>query len=114
MELYKKNHPGYKAIFFVMDESSAYTESTIPIEQLTIEYGEFFKGEPHIFYRDKRFVDVLLSLKADYLIWFAPFKLINTFEQIEPLPKVIAYNLNTYKPSDIRTYNLFHTISCEV
>ena len=42
VELYKKNHPGYKIIFFVFDESTLYFESTYTYPNKSQEVGRIF------------------------------------------------------------------------
>lgn len=72
ISLYKKNHPGYKIIFFVFDESSMYCKVDEPNK--VIKQGEMFEFEKHVWFADKAFVDVFRNTDIDYLIWFAPYK----------------------------------------
>ena len=68
IDLYGKNHPGYKTIFLVLDESSAY------FEMESIMDNGVIKGKPHYWFWDNSFVNILKKLNIDYLIWYAPFK----------------------------------------
>lgn len=69
---YKENHPGFKVIFFVFDESSAYIEcAEVPKSR---KAGQEVMGRPHFWYRDKRFLDSFQNVGIDYLIWYAPYK----------------------------------------
>lgn len=111
--LYRKNHPSYKLIFFVFDESSAYVEASVPIKDLCVRAFEKFTGEPHLFYRDKRFVDIITSLDIDYLIWYTPFKRLESDEEVPLLPNVAVYDMKKYIPYDTINYSLERTISSE-
>ena len=72
IENYKENHPGYKVIFFVFDESSVYFEVSKQTHE--IRMGEEFEGYPHCWYLDKAFIDSFKDSDVDYLIWFTPYK----------------------------------------
>ena len=70
---YKKNHPNYKLIYLILDESEyIYYEN----------YDESMKGlnlinedvRMHYHYYDYNFLKTINSCKADYVIWFAPYK----------------------------------------
>lgn len=112
--LYRKNHPSYKLIFFVFDESSAYVEASVPIKELLVRAGEKLTGEPHIFYRDKRFVDIITSLDIDYLIWHTPNKGFDLDTGVHLQPNIVAvYDMKKYIPHDIIDYSLERTISLE-
>lgn len=73
---YKKNHPGYKIIFFILDESSAYFEIAENVKP-NIKKGEIAQGRPHIHFLDRQFLQVIDHSEIDYLIWYAPYKMIN-------------------------------------
>ncbi len=73
--LYKQNHPKYKLVFFVFDESSAYMETEINSIRKQIHYEhEKIKASPHIHFLDKSFLNIVRNTNIDYLIWFSPFK----------------------------------------
>ena len=76
--LYRQNHPDKKLIFFVFDESTAYLRvddkelaqrGPIPLEK--------FWGVPQCFFADTRFMEVFRETDIDFLIWFAPYKMIH-------------------------------------
>lgn len=73
ISLYKQNHPDFKTIFLVCDESSAYIEAEnvpkIICEEMAIA------GRLHIWFWDKLFMQAFANSDIDYLIWYAPFKL---------------------------------------
>ncbi|MBQ4123400.1 hypothetical protein IJD44_06740 [bacterium] len=116
LDLYKKNHPGFKTIFFIMDESSAYMEVYFDedIKKKRVK-GIETMARPHIYCCDKRFVDIIKNSKVDYVIWFAPYKLmevkgIGTF----PLPKCAIYDVKNIKDKYLIEYDEKKVISIEV
>ena len=82
---YKKNHPGYKVIFFVFDESSAYVRKAG--EKRIINGRPAMLAQMHLFVADKAFVDVFRNSEIDYIIWCAPFKSIEVLEGNPVLPR---------------------------
>lgn len=95
---YKENHPGYRVVFFVMDESSAYFELDSRNERI-IE-GEWSTGIPHLWYRDEVFVNAFVSSEIDYLIWYAPFKHCDAFSETDGTPftppSAVVYNIREF------------------
>ncbi len=67
--LYKTNHPGYKVIFFINDESDCYR----------IEPG-MTSDDFHLFYKDKNFVEMFVESGIDIVIWHTPEKRVLTPE----------------------------------
>lgn len=93
LPLYQQNHTGYKTILFVMDESSAYVqcESNKPdIDKVRI--GSDILANPHLFFFDRSFVDVFWNSGIDFLIWYAPYKLLMTPDGLFELPKVAIFD----------------------
>lgn len=94
--LYQKNHPGYKVIFLVFDESSAYFELDQPVDtKKQLCKGEKMHGHPHCFFLDDAFLKTFIDKGIDYLFWFTPYKM---FEKITPsieLPTLCVYDLTT-------------------
>lgn len=90
--LYRKNHPGYKVVFFVLDESCGYViaDNEEAVER-EFKRGEMFYCYPYICFMDKRFVEVFKGTDIDYLVWYTPFK---HFESDMPeLPTVCIYDV---------------------
>lgn len=105
---YKENHPNYKLIFFVYDESSAYFEDACEISKNSI----IASGKPHMFMLDGAFTQAFENSGIDYFIWFAPYK---RFEHIEPpfeLPKACVYKVGETLPIEYR-YNALNMRSIE-
>ena len=102
--LYKENHPGYKVIFLVFDESSAYFESEQVIDtKKQMRKGDGMSGRPHFHFIDKAFLEAFYNKGIDYLFWYTPYKL---FEHITPpleLPTLCVYDLSV-KPFPHQTY----------
>ena len=96
---YKQNHPGYKCIFFIVDESSAYlvarSKNEIPKEIIP---GAPFYGKLHHHFFDDNFISCLSKTKADFIIWFSPYKHYNFASPIRrQLPKAFAYDVSKLK-----------------
>ncbi len=89
---YRENHPGYKLIFFVYDESSIYCRVDTP--NRTIKQGERIKGIPHYWFYDKTFLDLIRDSGIDFFIWFTPYKLFELMELPFDLPRTCVYDCN--------------------
>lgn len=61
---YRDNYPGYKLVFYVFDETTGYLESAESIKN-EIHEGDCLRGQPHYFFADAAFLDVIRSSKAD-------------------------------------------------
>ena len=108
IQKYRENHPNYKLIFFVYDESSAYFEDACTISP----NGIIASGRPHMFMLDESFTQAFKNSDIDYFIWFAPYK---RFEHIEPpfeLPKACIYKVGEALPVEYK-YNSFKMRSIE-
>ena len=74
----------------------------------SIKKGDFVSGQPHVFCFDKYFFDIIKNSKVDYVVWFAPYKMINYLENNEiklfPLPKCAIYEISTIQDTSI-VYN---------
>ncbi len=106
--LYKQNHPDFKTIFFILDESSAYFEAEQKCNK--IFYGISIEGSPHFWFIDKAFTKVFMGSEIDYVVWFAPFKQEHLFCDIV-LPEVAVYN--TKDNIEDRNYKINNMVSCE-
>ena len=104
--LYRKNHPGHKLIFFVMDESTAYlqAESEQHIRDFVVP-GQCTSGYPHQHWKDRAFLSPFVDADVDYLVWYTPFK----HMQIDgggvlPLPTTCLFDLKNDK-LELEEYN---------
>ena len=75
---YNNNHPGFKSIFVVFDESSLYVEAYRHYEREELAYGMPFKAKRmHKPYRDNNILNLISKLDCDYILWVNPFKRTN-------------------------------------
>lgn len=71
---YKDKYPDYKLAFMLVDEAAAYLETKEKLNNVPRPgdlTGPCRLYEP-VF--DKRYVNVLMSLNVDYIVWFAPYR----------------------------------------
>ena len=111
VELYKKNHPGYKIIFFVFDESTLYFETIEKIN--SVKSGMSVEGKVHLFFQDASFLNFIKNLNIDYLIWYAPYKYAQAIDGIIDLPKVVIFKIKDINIEAVY-YNKNMMISAEV
>ena len=90
IDLYRSNHPDYKLIFFVVDESSGYIQTTMPemAQRKNVQAGEKYSGYPHFYFWDEDFLKPVIGSDIDFLIWFTPFKYIWAETGLIDLPHV--------------------------
>lgn len=110
ISLYRKNHPNYKLIFFVYDESSMYCKVDKP--NIKIEKNKPIKCIPHLWFLDKAFVESFKNSDIDYLIWFTPYKHLECVETKIELPSFCVFNCNNID-EDLEEYNPAYMISSE-
>jgi hypothetical protein len=68
--------------------------------------GAPFYGTPHIHFFDKNFVNCLARTKADFIIWFSPYKHINFADSnIDQLPQAGVYEVSHLNHSETIEYN---------
>lgn len=109
--LYKSNHPGFKVIFFMFDESSGYLEKEGYTN--TRKKGEAVRGRIHNWFLDENFINVLKESEIDYLIWYCPFKhYIGIDENI--LPRACIYDIKNIDTKILQRYNKEKMDSTEV
>lgn len=89
---YKSNHPNCKVVFFVLDESSAYMERTSDVKSHRV--GQVVSVNVHWWFMDSAFLSIFRDSDIDYLIWYAPYKLIEFAgpKRVE-LPRAVVYNV---------------------
>lgn len=115
IDLYKTNHPGFKTIFFICDESTAYVEA-LNEEDVKKEkkQGDLTFAKPHLFCVAKQFVKIIKESKVDYVIWYAPWKLLQSIEKgIFPLPKGAIFDVKNLNDKKLIDYNHNMMISAE-
>ena len=108
--LYIENHPNMKLIYFILDESSPYLRSKE--KNIIVKAGNKIRARLHLFFYDSSFINVLKESKADYVIWYAPFKHFDSLEKVE-LPKVIMYTKDNLNKMECIKYNQSEMYSIE-
>ncbi len=107
---YKKNHPDYKVIFFILDESSPYAiilDGSNPKNP-----GDGFFGQPHFWWYDKNMMDCTKDSGIDYIVWMTPYKHFENKEKLE-LPKAIIINLKKFNYKKLYPYDPSEMYSLE-
>lgn len=84
---YRNNHKGYKLIFFIYDESTAYTEAESSNNIVAF-------GKMHFHFLDKRFVKCFINDDIDYIIWMTPYKRYAYVKDDMQPPMVTIYSKN--------------------
>lgn len=114
IELYRKNHPGYKLVFLIFDESSAYCETNNKtVIQNGIKENQTIWGKKHFFYADKAILESFREVDIDYLLWFAPFKRFFRVDETEQLPSTWFYDLKKINWTKLIDYPSGNMISVE-
>lgn len=112
-EQYRKNHPAYKLVFFVFDETSGVYFESGKQKKSILTQGDSVLARPHMYWVDSIMVDMIKKSQDDYLIWFKPY---NSFETptgiYDDLPKVIIYDVKNMRISTEK-YSVEDMISSE-
>lgn len=88
IEQYKKNHQGYKIVFFIVDESSPYIKEIK--DKRPDDVDTPFFAHPHKWCFDKNMIDIIINSEIDYVIWMTPYKHFKTIEKIKiPMATII-------------------------
>ena len=107
IDLYRSNHPGFKTIFFIFDESTAYAEA-INLDDVKRKRvkGCITAAKPHFFCSDKKFVNLIKESIVDYVVWYAPWKMLQIDNgNVFPLPKCAIYDVKNLADKDLIEYN---------
>ena len=110
MILYISNHPRKKLVYFILDDSSPYFTSKE--KNIIVKAGNSFLAKLHMYFIDENFISVLRESKADFIIWFAPFKHFESFEKIT-LPEVIIFSKKDLCEIQTIGYNINEMYSIE-
>ncbi len=93
IDKYRINHPGYKLGFLIFDESPGYWQANEP--NVKRKPGERIAGFPHLFVRDKKFIENFLDKDLDFVIWMTPYK--NLPENPPFYPEISVFDLKKYE-----------------
>lgn len=107
---YKKNHPGFKTIFFIFDESSPYMK-LIDCEAPQ-KPGDLMHGDLHQWWRDSNMLNVIKDSNIDYLIWMTPYKLFNSIEKVRYQLGMI-YEVSKIDFNNLMRYEMDELVSME-
>jgi len=112
--LYKKNHPGFKLIFLVLDESTMYgiVENELQAKK-EFKQGDVLGIYMHAFCKDSRFLEVLINSGIDYLVWYTPYKHIDSPDGIVPIPTITVLDISEIKKEELINYPENLVISTE-
>ncbi len=112
--IYQQNHPGYKTIFFVHDESSMYVKLKDGFSGKTFSRkGDVVSGQLHNWWLDEAFINTIINSEIDYLIWATPYKQLLLEDGIEAeLPCVCIFDIK-YMKLKTKTYKERRMVSTE-
>ena len=107
---YKENHPGFKTILFVFDESSQYVVSEKKLERDDTRQGNLCRATAmHYWFLDKNFVDFIATLNCEFLVWMTPwrnyFKILPGSDYVQPMPKLCIFKISDCKNIDTIEYD---------
>ena len=111
--MYKRNHPNYKTIFFIMDESFMYYKVSEKDAKRIFVDGDKCEVNFHYWCVDKVFLESFKNSEIDYLIWHTPNKLFKNEKGFSNLPNVHIYDIREMNFRFI-DYDPNLIISCEV
>ncbi|MGN1341727.1 MAG: hypothetical protein ACI4VL_00670 [Bacilli bacterium] len=110
IEKYKKNHPGFKTIFFIFDESSPYMK-LIDCE-VPQKPGDLMHGDLHQWWRDGNMLNIIKNSNIDYLIWMTPYKLFNSIGKVR-YPLAMIYEVSKIDFNSLMKYEIDELVSME-
>lgn len=100
---YRKNHKGYKLIFYIYDESRAYGESINQDNEFIYKEGDIIQiKKPHICFLDEKMLDVFINQDIDYVIWYTPYKKYNILNPAIEVPKLCLYDIKSISNNIIK------------
>ena len=111
--LYKENHPNYKTIFLVLDESSGYVQCENEDKKRAFINNQNGEARVHNCFLDFDFIQTLKDSDLDYLIWFCPYKWWSTNEAVLPQVAILNINRINFIESSLKKYDSNLMISTE-
>ncbi len=102
-DLYANNHKGYKLVYFILDESSPYMQVSSPDDKIAV-VGKAVEARLHLPFLDKAFIDTLAASKADYFVWYMPYKHFKSKEMVR-LPQAVIYSKDILGAITIQKYD---------
>ena len=108
---YKNNHPKYKTIFFILDESSPYF--TTKNNYKPCIPGEIVYSIFHQWWKDYNMLKNVYDSELDYIIWFSPYKHFDSLEKFEP-PYAVVIDVKKIKIEKTINYIARDMYSAEI
>lgn len=99
----------------MLDESSAYSQVANPLLILEPRFaGRATQGMLHQYWADEQLIGAVQNSDIDYLIWYAPWKLIRLQEGgILPMPKTCVFDIKNMS-AEVQKYDAELMMSSEV
>lgn len=72
VEAYREHHPEYALAMLIRDESSAYAQAEQTAASPAV--GETIVGQPHYWFLDAYFTQIIAASRADFVVWSTPYK----------------------------------------
>ena len=96
---YRQNHPGFRTIFFVHDESSMYVKLENGYSKKTFSSKRDIAIEQlHKWWLDEAFMNSIVNSEIDFLIWATPYKQLLLEDGIDSeLPGVCIFDIKNMK-----------------
>ncbi len=108
---YKKNHPNFKTIFLIFDESTAYLKCSSNNRPKVP--GELFYGELHLWWNDYNLLESFENSRIDYIIWVTPYKVLQTTKRVT-IPSICVIDVKKIRYNDTIKYNFVNMQSNEL
>lgn len=109
VDTYRKNHPGYKLIFFVFDETSG-----VYVEKLSRK-GNQTIGNVYLSFADPIIREAIKKSGADFVISYSPYNTCLTPEGlVTPTPKIVVYDVSDMAQVPTIEYSIDNMVSSEV
>lgn len=105
---YQNNHPGYKTILFIVDESTGYCEVANGVDT-----SSFYPGKLHIPYVDYEFMKIFINTNVDYIVLHMPWKIYNTPFNWNYYPhQLVIIDVKYLKKMHFQKYNHENMVNC--
>lgn len=108
---YKNNHPGFKTMFFVFDESSPYAKCFDDKRPNFV--NEKFFCQPHYWWLDDNMLSLFENSDVDYLIWMCPYKHFDAEIKLD-FPIAMIYDVKKIKYNKLISYEFKDMTSLEI
>lgn len=110
IELYRSNHPEYKLIFVIHDESEPYCQlPSCLIDTSKIKQGDVLQSEPHYPFLDRNIMQTFIDSDIDYVVWYMNNKDYNYLDDDglstrTSFRKIIVFSPNALNKTEFKDY----------